>query len=79
VAALLHDRMTESVLRSADEAAGLFRELDAVRWNRSTCWAPGKTALEKANTDLGLAMSDDEIDYLDEAFTKAGAIRPTSS
>eukprot|EP01034_Spumella_vulgaris_P031496 gene31496-38901_t len=29
VAALLHDRMTDSVLRHADEAAGLFRTLEA--------------------------------------------------
>jgi phosphoribosylformylglycinamidine synthase len=72
VAALLHDRMTESVLRSADEAAGLFRELDAKPLESVDVIGMGKTALEKANTDLGLAMSDDEIEYLDAAFTKAG-------
>jgi len=72
VAALLHDRMTESVLRSADDAAGLFRELDAKPLESVDVIGMGKTALEKANTDLGLAMSDDEIDYLDAAFTKAG-------
>jgi phosphoribosylformylglycinamidine synthase len=72
VAALLHDRMTESVLRSADDAAGLFRELEAKPLESVDVIGMGKTALEKANTDLGLAMSDDEIDYLDAAFTKAG-------
>ncbi len=40
----------------------------------------GKDALEAANTELGLALSDDEIDYLLDAFTTAqAAIRPTSS
>ena len=72
VAALLHDRMTESVLRHPDEAAGLFRTLDARPLERIDVLGAGKAALEKANTDLGLAMSDDEIDYLDAAFTKAG-------
>lgn len=71
VAALLHDRMTESVLRNADDAAHLFRELEAKPFESIDVLAAGKHALEKANTDLGLAMSDDEIDYLLDAFTKA--------
>ncbi|HEU4776774.1 MAG TPA: phosphoribosylformylglycinamidine synthase, partial [Telluria sp.] len=71
VAGLLHDRMTESVLRSADDAAHLFRELEAKPFESIDVLAAGKQALEKANTDLGLAMSDDEIDYLLDAFTKA--------
>lgn len=72
VAALLHDRMTESVLRHPDEAAGLFRTLEARPLETVDVIGAGKAALEKANTDLGLAMSDDEIEYLDAAFTKAG-------
>lgn len=72
VAALLHDRMTESVLRSSEEAAGLFRTLEAKPLESVDVIGMGKNALEKANTDLGLAMSDDEIEYLDAAFTKAG-------
>ncbi|MET0264303.1 MAG: phosphoribosylformylglycinamidine synthase [Duganella sp.] len=72
VAALLHDRMTESVLRHPDEAAGLFRTLDAKPLETVDVIGAGKGALEAANTDLGLAMSDDEIEYLDAAFTKAG-------
>ncbi len=72
VAALIHDRMTESVLRHADEAANLFRTLDARPLETVDVIGMGKAALEKANADLGLAMSDDEIEYLDAAFTKAG-------
>jgi phosphoribosylformylglycinamidine synthase len=71
VAALLHDRMTETVLRSADEAAGLFRALEAKALESIDVMSAGKAALEKANTDLGLAMSDDEIDYLLAAFKTA--------
>ena len=71
VAALLHDRMTESVLRHPDQAAGLFSSLEAKALESIDVIGAGRMALEKANTDLGLAMSDDEIDYLLEAFTNA--------
>ena len=71
VAGLLHDRMTESVLRNADQAAQLFRELEAKPLASVDLLGEGKAALAFANTDLGLALSDDEIDYLAEAFTRA--------
>ncbi|HEY1149408.1 MAG TPA: phosphoribosylformylglycinamidine synthase, partial [Pseudoduganella sp.] len=71
VAALLHDRMTESVLRHPDQAAGLFSSLEAKGLEFIDVLGAGRHALEKANTDLGLAMSDDEIDYLLDAFTAA--------
>jgi len=71
VAASLHDRMTEMVLRSADDAAGLFRELEARPLEFIDVIEGGKQALERANAELGLALSDDEIDYLVHAFTQA--------
>ncbi|MDB5906015.1 MAG: purL, partial [Massilia sp.] len=71
VAGLLHDRMTESVLRNADQAAQLFRELEAKPLASVDLLGEGKAALEAANTDLGLALSVDEIDYLADAFTRA--------
>jgi phosphoribosylformylglycinamidine synthase len=71
VAALLHDRMTETVLRNADDAAELFTELEAKPLESIDVLGEGKTALVKANTELGLAMSPDEIDYLHAAFTRA--------
>ena len=71
VTALLHDRMTESVLRHADQAALLFRELDAKPLASVDLLGQGAAALEEANTALGLALSQDEIDYLAEAFTRA--------
>jgi phosphoribosylformylglycinamidine synthase len=71
VAALLHDRMTEMVLRSPDDAVGLFRELVAKPLGFVDVMGGGKDALVQANAELGLALSDDEIDYLINAFTEA--------
>jgi phosphoribosylformylglycinamidine synthase len=71
VAALLHDRMIEMVLRSPDDAAGLFRELEAKPLESIDVASGGRNALVRANADLGLALSDDEIDYLVDAFTRA--------
>lgn len=71
VQALLHDRMTEMVLRSQDAAAGLFGELEAKPLAFIDIMQGGKAALVHANTELGLALSDDEIDYLLAAFTTA--------
>jgi phosphoribosylformylglycinamidine synthase len=71
VADLLHDRMTETVLRNADEASRLFDELEGKPLETVDVIGQGRDALVRANTELGLAMSVDEIDYLHEAFTKA--------
>lgn len=71
VQALLHDRMTEMVLRSAEKAAGLFGELEAKPLAFIDIAQGGKDALVNANTELGLALSEDEIDYLLAAFTTA--------
>jgi phosphoribosylformylglycinamidine synthase len=71
VAGLLHDRMTDMVLRTPQEAAGLFSELQAKPLEFINLLAGGKVALENANAELGLALSDDEIDYLVDAFTRA--------
>src|SRR3569832_1362054 len=71
VAALLHDRTTEMVLRSADDAAGLVRELQAKPLASIDLLGGGKEALMRANAELGLALSEDEIDYLLKAFTEA--------
>ena len=67
-APLLHDRMTESVLRSLDEAAALFAQ-PSPRPLRTVSLQAGKGALQAANRELGLALADDEIDYLFDAFS----------
>ncbi|MDB5793071.1 MAG: phosphoribosylformylglycinamidine synthase [Massilia sp.] len=71
VIGLLHDRMTETVLRKADDASQLFGELEGKALESIDVLERGRDALVRANTELGLAMSPDEIDYLFEAFTKA--------
>ncbi len=70
VAALLHDRMTESVMPDRAEAAGLFTELHAAPLQTIDVLAGGKAALEAANSEFGLALAVDEIDYLVNAFTQ---------
>ncbi|WP_028602269.1 phosphoribosylformylglycinamidine synthase [Ottowia thiooxydans] len=72
VAALLHDRMTETVLASRQEAKALFTALQPQPMAHVDVLAGGKAALEKANADWGLALAADEIDYLLAAFTNLG-------
>ena len=72
IAELLHDRMTEIVIRTPEEAAGLFDTLPAQPLAWIDVKTGGRQALVTANTELGLALSDDEIDYLDAAFSSAG-------
>jgi len=71
-AALLHDRMTESVCFSRDDTAHLFDERTAEPLAHVDVLGQGRAALEKANAEFGLALSGDEIDYLDTNFKKLG-------
>ena len=68
-AALLHDRMTESVLLRREDAAHLFDEQPGKPMEHVDVLGAGRTALVAANKNFGLALSDDEIDYLVDAFT----------
>jgi phosphoribosylformylglycinamidine synthase len=68
----LHDRMTESVLSSLDEADALFRHVAPAPLSAVDILGGGKPALLAANGELGLALSDDEVDYLLENFTRLG-------
>ena len=72
VAALLHDRMTESAVASREEAFGLFSELQAAPMEHVDILGGGRAALETANRAWGLALADDEIDYLVKAFQGLG-------
>jgi phosphoribosylformylglycinamidine synthase len=69
---LLHDRMTEAVLFDERDAAVLFRHAEPAACTCVDLLAGGRAALEVANRDLGLALSDEEIDYLTENFTALG-------
>jgi phosphoribosylformylglycinamidine synthase len=65
---LLHDRMTESVLHSVDEAEAIFRHYPPKPLATVPVLAQGRAALDEANRRLGLALASDEIDYLLKHF-----------
>ena len=69
---LIHDRMTEAVYFSLDDAEGLFK-IEEPRAMRSVdILGGGRDALAVANRDWGLALAEDEIDYLVENFAALG-------
>ncbi len=67
VEGLLHDRMTQTVLRSLAEADRLFERVAP----RPLARVP-VADLRQANQRLGLALSADEIEYLESAFRRLG-------
>ena len=66
---LLFDRMTESLIDSGDEAIALFEVHKPAALTTVDLANGGRDALVQANTDLGLALSGQEIDYLLESYT----------
>jgi phosphoribosylformylglycinamidine synthase len=72
VAALLHDRMTESVAFERDTARHLFEPQPAPLLERVDVLGQGRGALLQANSAWGMALAEDEIDYLVQAFTTLG-------
>ena len=70
-AAVLHDRMTEAVLADLEAALLLF-VTELPRPLALISIAGGSGALTAANKRLGLALSDDEIDYLFATFSALG-------
>ncbi|MBV8783586.1 MAG: phosphoribosylformylglycinamidine synthase, partial [Gammaproteobacteria bacterium] len=71
LAGALSDRMTERVLGDAAAAAQLFAH-PAPRPLRHVSLAAGRSALLAADRELGLALSEDEMDYLLESFRRLG-------
>lgn len=68
----LHDRMTESVLFDEREAARLFQHVAPQPLAIVDILSGGRAALERANAEWGLALSQDEIDYLMDNYSRAG-------
>ncbi|MFR0672547.1 phosphoribosylformylglycinamidine synthase [Enterobacterales bacterium AW_CKDN230030176-1A_HGKHYDSX7] len=68
VAAHLHDRMTQRVLSQLEQAADLFSHAQPRPMTSVDILGGGRAALAQANIDLGLALAEDEIDYLVQAF-----------
>jgi len=64
----IHDRMTEAVYGSLADASRLFSHVAPRPLATIDLAARGRSAIEDANRALGLALSDDEIDYLADYF-----------
>jgi len=72
VAALLHDRMTQSILKDPETGEALFAHYSPKPLATAPVMSEGRAAIERANREWGLALSEDEIDYLFAAFTELG-------
>jgi phosphoribosylformylglycinamidine synthase len=78
--AALHDRMTETVLEAGDDPRAVARAVFEGTHAGASAGAvrtialrgPGRGALERANRELGLALSEDEIDYLLASYAALG-------
>ncbi len=70
--ALLHDRMMESVFNEFAQASDLFASSEPGELTAIDIESGGKAALVNANVELGLALAEDEVNYLFENFTKLG-------
>jgi phosphoribosylformylglycinamidine synthase len=68
----IHDRMTEMVLSHLDDAKKLYHSAKPAPLSTVNILQGGKEALNKANSEMGLALSPDEVDYLVENFSKIG-------
>ncbi len=69
-AGVLHDPMTQSVLDSPVDFAAVFDTPPRRSLRRVPLAAEGIQALHRANTEWGLALADDEIDYLAAAYAE---------
>ena len=70
--AQIHDRMTEMVFGSFDDAKKLYHAATPAPLSSIDIMHGGKAALNAANNEMGLALSPDEVDYLLENFSKIG-------
>ncbi|ESS73911.1 phosphoribosylformylglycinamidine synthase PurL [Methyloglobulus morosus KoM1] len=71
LSAWLHDRMTQSVY-FGDIPTDFFAEHKPKLLQSVDILGQGRGALVSANTQLGMALSEDEIDYLSASFTALG-------
>lgn len=72
VAALVHDRMIEMILKSLDDAERLFAAHEPQPMRQVDILGGGADELRRANIEWGLALASDEIDYLVENFSDLG-------
>ncbi len=72
IASLLHDRMVETVFDQLEAAEQIFTAQEPAPQTRVDILGGGRDALVAANKSLGLALAEDEIDYLVDAFNTLG-------
>ena len=68
----LHDRMTQVLMNAPEQADVLFHHHEPGQLASVDVLGGGHAALTQADRELGLALSDDEIDYLVESFDQLG-------
>ena len=69
---VLFDRMTETIVPNEQDVKSLYQTLTDKPFTRIDVMGKGKQALMDANQSLGLALSADEITYLEENFQRLG-------
>ncbi len=72
IAALLHDRMTQAVYHEFAGAELLFSHAEPTPMTTIDVLGSGRFTLSVANSELGLALTEDEVDYLEAAFRQMG-------
>ncbi|WP_395344523.1 phosphoribosylformylglycinamidine synthase [Ningiella sp. W23] len=72
LSALVHDRMTETVIAHIELGKDLFVAHKPSSFQQVDVLGKGRVALEAADSALGLALASDEIDYLLESFERLG-------
>lgn len=68
IKACVHDRMTEVTMDEISQAKCLFEEAQPASFNQVNVLKGGRKALANANVELGLALAEDEIDYLVSSY-----------
>ncbi|EAQ99498.1 phosphoribosylformylglycinamidine synthase [Congregibacter litoralis] len=68
----LHDQMVEATTATLPGVAALFSQLAPAESREIDVLGQGRAALETANGALGLALAEDEIDYLCDSFSGLG-------
>lgn len=72
IASVLHDRMTDDVLASNEETVSLFNHAEPKPIVIVDVLKGGIEELKRANSAFGLALAEDEIDYLVNSYTELG-------
>lgn len=76
---ILHDRMTQSLVYDLDKVAQLFDDHAPAPLAHIDILGEGRTALERANSEFGFALSTDDIDYLINAYSNELKRNPTDA